>query len=65
MAPFQQRVVDEKNALDEKYNALTPFIGSSPIYAGLPAEEQERLTRQHRIMGEYSAVLGERIAAFT
>ena len=65
MQDFQQRVVDEKAALDEKYNKLTPFIGSSDVFATLPADEQERLTRQHRLMGEYSAVLGERIAAFT
>lgn len=63
-APHQQRVVDEKSELDEKLTKLGEFINSSPIYTGLPEAERERLVRQKSCMGEYSEILGERIAAF-
>jgi len=64
MQPHQQRVVDEKTELDEKITKLGEFIESSPIFAGLPDDERERLVRQKSCMGEYSEILGERIAAF-
>jgi len=63
MKPFQQRVVDEKAALDDKIGRLRPFIGGE-TFLSLPREEQKRMERQLHIMDEYSAVLGERIAAF-
>lgn len=43
MQPHQQRVVDEKAALDEKATALSNFIGTSPIFETLDPAEQERL----------------------
>ena len=64
MQPHQQRVVDEKTELDEKLAKLGEFIESSPIFAGLPDGERKRLVRQKSCMGEYSEILGERIAAF-
>lgn len=64
LQPHQQRVVDEKTELDEKLTKLGAFIESSPIFAGLPDDERERLVRQKSCMGEYSEILGERIAAF-
>jgi hypothetical protein len=64
MQPHQQRVVDEKTELDEKLTKLGEFIESSPIFAGLPDDERERLVRQKSCMAEYSEILGERIAAF-
>ena len=63
MAPYQERVVAEKVDLDEKIDKLTAFI-DTPIFAGLDAAEQDRLLRQLHSMGDYTAVLGERIAAF-
>jgi hypothetical protein len=63
MQPFQQRVVDEKKALDDKINDLDAFW-SSPIFPTLPEAERGRLEKQFNIMVEYSAVLGDRIAAF-
>lgn len=63
MQPHQQRVVDEKAELDEKLAKLVAF-GITPLFASLPADEQGRLNRQHSLMEQYSAVLGERIAAF-
>lgn len=64
MQPHQQRVVDEASELGKKFEALNAFISSSEIYRKIPEEERERLVRQSRAMGEYLAVLKERIAAF-
>jgi len=63
MQPHQQRVVDEKRELDEKLTKLDAF-GRTELFASLPADEQGRLNSQHSLMERYSAVLGERIAAF-
>ncbi len=63
-APHQQRVIDEKKELDEKAKRLSNFIGLSPMFLELDAEEQERLKEQNDIMWQYSEILGKRIAAF-
>lgn len=63
MQPHQQRVVDEKAELDAKREKLGAFKNTD-LFAGLPWQEQERLNTQAHIMTMYSAVLGERIAAF-
>lgn len=63
MEPHQQRVVTERDELNEKLAKLTTFItGPSPIYDGLPDAEKLRLNRQLTYMTEYSNVLDERIA---
>lgn len=63
MEPHQQRVVTERDELNEKLAKLTTFItGPSPIYVGLPDAEKLRLSRQLTYMTEYSNVLDERIA---
>jgi hypothetical protein len=64
MQPHQQRVVDEKTELDKKANALSDFIGNSPMFNGIDPAEQERMKEQCEIMWEYSEILGKRIAAF-
>lgn len=64
LQPHQQRVVAEKAELDDKLAKLNAF-GRTPLFASLPADEQGRLNRQHLLMEQYSAVLGERIADFT
>lgn len=63
MLPHQKRVIAEKKELDERGDKLEQFILSEK-FKTLPAAEQERMKRQLEIMGEYSEVLGERIAAF-
>ena len=63
MLPHQQRVVDEKTELDTKREKLDEFKNMD-AFARLPWQEQERLNTQAHIMTMYSAVLGERIAAF-
>lgn len=63
MQTYQERVVAEKRELDERGDKLDQFI-LSDRFGTLPAAEQERMKRQLEIMGKYSEVLGERIAAF-
>ncbi|MCB2071194.1 MAG: hypothetical protein KDF67_17045 [Ottowia sp.] len=64
LQPHQQRVVEEKRELDEKREKLGAFK-HTPAFEKLPWQEQERLNTQAHIMTMYSAVLGERIAAFS
>lgn len=64
MTPFQQRVVEEVAALDEKLDKLVPFIDTNGIFDTLPKDEQTRMWRQRIYMMEYSRVLHERIAKF-
>ena len=61
---FQQRVVIEKNELDEKARALSSFIGTSKSFDDIDPAEKERLKEQCEIMWQYSEVLGQRITAF-
>ena len=63
LQPHQQRVVAEKKELDDKRERLGAFKNTD-MFASLPWQEQERLNTQAHIMTMYSAVLGERIAAF-
>lgn len=63
MQPHQQRVVDEKEELDGRIVRLDQFI-EGDLFKSLPSDEQDRLVKQLRIMYEYLAVLGERVAAF-
>lgn len=63
MPPYRQRVVDERNALDEKITALRTFIGAG-MFITLALTERLRLGRQLVAMNAYSEVLNERIAAF-
>jgi hypothetical protein len=63
LPPHQQRVIDERAELVEKSAKLEAFIGT-PIYCGLPSDEQARLAHQFGIMESYCDVLAERIAAF-
>lgn len=64
LAPHQQRVVTEKQELDEKVERLAAFISESPTYQTLSTDEQKRLAEQHHYMKNYSDILGARIAAF-
>lgn len=63
LQPHQQRVVTEKKELDEKLGKLNLFLLGEK-FGELTDAERDRLNRQARHMGEYSAVLGDRIAAF-
>lgn len=63
MEAHQERVVTEKKELDEKLSKLTVFL-KGDLFTTLPQNEQERLMQQAEVMGRYSEILGERIAAF-
>ena len=65
LAPHQQRVVQEKEELDEKLSKLSAFI-DSPNFTVTVKDENEiaRLVYQEEIMKDYSEILAERIAAF-
>lgn len=64
MQPHQQRVVDESKELNTKFEALNKFISENDTYKKLPDGEKELLVKQSRVMGEYLAILNERIRAF-
>jgi hypothetical protein len=65
LTPHQQRVVREKEELDEKLSKLSSFI-SSPAFVTTVNDENEvaRLVCQEEIMKDYSAILAERIESF-
>jgi hypothetical protein len=64
MQAHQERVVAEKEVLDEKVDKLKAFILENPTFKSLPKDEQRRLNRQLDVMAEYSGLLGQRIEAF-
>jgi len=65
LQPHQQRIVTEKEELDERLKKLRTFISDKgPVYMRLPEDEKNRLIRQEKAMSDYSTVLGERIGAF-
>lgn len=63
MLPYQERVVQEKQELDDRIIRLTEFT-LSHNFEGVNLYEQQRLNRQLRVMQEYSAILAERISEF-
>jgi hypothetical protein len=60
--PHIQRVLQEKAELDARHAKLGEFM-LTPIFRGLPANEQHRMQRQFDVMAEYSTILSARIAA--
>ncbi len=63
MPPHQERVVTERDELDEKLHKLEVFLQGT-LYASLPEGEKTRLVMQQGFMAGYLQVLNERIAAF-
>lgn len=63
MLPHQQRVIDEKTALDEKIAKLTSFL-STQTFADLHPIDKAMLKRQLLVMTEYSQILFDRINRF-
>lgn len=55
MQPYQQRVVEEKEQLNERIDKLYAFT-ASPNFRLVPEDERARLLRQLRAMGAYSAI---------
>lgn len=63
MKPHEQRVIDEKIALDDKIYKLEAFI-QTPVYASLDTDDRWLLIRQRYTMLSYSEILGGRIGRF-
>jgi len=63
MNAFQERVIEEKEQLDDKIAKLTKFIGGK-VWAGLTDYEQNLLQVQLNHMRDYSATLAKRIEVF-
>ena len=66
MQPHEERVVTEKQELDEKLAKLKSFCFSpgSPVFKALPPEDRDLLEDQSTVMEQYSKILGRRIARF-
>ena len=60
---FQQRVIEERNELDEKLDKLLDFCDTT-IFESLPDEEKTSLLIQQNLMAAYSNVLQSRIKRF-
>ena len=63
LKPWQQRVIDEKNELDERVTKLSIFI-ESPAFKEVDIMEQNRLRIQLELMLELQDVLLARIRVF-
>ena len=61
---YQQRVIEEKEALDQKLDKLMYFIDSNSTFKALLKKEQELLIEQSDVMLHYSEILRERILSF-
>lgn len=66
MQPHEQRVVTEKQELDEKLAKLHLFCFSpgNKIFAGLEPEDRDLLEDQYTAMNQYSDILAKRIGRF-
>lgn len=63
MAPYQERVIAERDDLQQKIEALERFTGTDQMRS-LSLKEQYRLVRQLNHMRSYRDVLNERIEDF-
>ncbi len=63
LKPHQQRVVDEKNQLEDKIDKLSGFLHSD-LSKNLDEHEQLRMVTQLNIMTAYSGILLQRIMNF-
>jgi hypothetical protein len=64
MSPYQKRVEEEKDQLDDRLYNLDKFIESNDQFKSLLPAEKSRLVAQREVMRDYSRILSERIAAF-
>jgi len=65
MAPYQERVIQEKQELADRLTKLEAFRETDSFQLHLSPAERCRLERQRFAMHEYNQVLGERITAFS
>lgn len=63
-APHQQRVVDERESLQDKINNLSDFVTVNEIFKSLPEIEKTDLRDQLSFMCLYLEKLDSRISRF-
>jgi hypothetical protein len=63
LQPHQERVITERDDLQQKIKALDRFTGSD-TFRSLKLKEQYRMVRQLNHMRSYCEVLNERIEDF-
>jgi hypothetical protein len=63
LQPYQERVIAERDDLQQKIEALDRFTGSD-TFRSLKLKEQYRQVRQLNHMRSYREVLNERIEDF-
>ncbi len=63
MEPYQQRVIEEKQALHDKREKLHEFFHTTTCDK-LPEAERDLLIRQASAMAEYEDILASRIDLF-
>lgn len=64
LADWQQRTVEEKQALDGNIERLDTFVHSETFEDFLPFDVRELMIVQLHVMKQYSAILALRIAKF-
>ena len=63
MELYQERVIKEKEELDEKVSKLQAFVGSER-FNSVESDEANRMRNQLSVMIDYSTILGDRISNF-
>jgi len=61
--PYQQRVVEEMEALEDKILKLETFL-KTPFFSTLSGRERDLLSHQYYIMRSYFSLLSQRIKLF-
>lgn len=64
LEPHQERVVDEKDELDDRLRKLKKFIDTNQQFNELPDKDKELMRKQSVAMEAYASVLDERIKIF-
>lgn len=64
LPPFQQRVVAERDELQDRAQKLDVFVNHTPSFASVEPQEQERLKQQLSLQQQLLIVLNDRIAHF-
>lgn len=65
MEAYQQRIVDEKNELDDRIDKLSTFIESDVFVFEVDQEQQNLLLIQLSTMRSYSLILDLRVQKFS
>jgi len=63
LQPWQQRVIAEKEEVDQKVQKLAAYLASEAVEMTSP-QERELLDRQLDVMTSYRSILSERITSW-